>query len=289
MLLYSEVRIELPSLEILMNMRTRITGEGKPVVLVPGGLTGWLSWEPHAARLSSSRKVILVQLLNVQYGFENRPLPSGYSVKTESRALAGALTQTKLDYPLDIVAWSYGALSTLDYALDHPDRIRSLVLIEPPANWVLHALGKVDSDLLQNEKILSTLHGNITEEMLTQFLFAVGLCPPGQNPRELPQWSLWVQYRRSLRNSPAVIKHTDKISRLNGFNKPVLLVKGTGSAGFLHQIIEVLSKELPQASVVEMPAGHAPQIVSMDRFLAEMTRFQNSIDSLSDGYLIPKT
>jgi hypothetical protein len=27
-------------------------GEGEPIVLVPGGLTGWLSWVPHQERLS---------------------------------------------------------------------------------------------------------------------------------------------------------------------------------------------------------------------------------------------
>ncbi len=74
-----------------MKMQVKVTGDGKPIVLVPGGLTGWLSWEPHAERLSNTREVIRVQLLNVQYGFENRPLPPQCSVKTESRALLAAL------------------------------------------------------------------------------------------------------------------------------------------------------------------------------------------------------
>jgi hypothetical protein len=36
-------------------------GTGEPVVLVPGGLTGWLSWIPHRARLASTRTAIRVQ------------------------------------------------------------------------------------------------------------------------------------------------------------------------------------------------------------------------------------
>ncbi|MBI2979431.1 MAG: hypothetical protein HYY41_01145, partial [Chloroflexi bacterium] len=59
-----------------MKMPVKVTGKGVPLVLVPGGLTGWLSWEPHTERLSATRKVIQVQLLNVQYGFENRRLPT---------------------------------------------------------------------------------------------------------------------------------------------------------------------------------------------------------------------
>src|SRR5207248_11483235 len=62
-----------------MKMQSQISGSGSPVVLVPGGLTGWISWEPHAKILSTEHKVIRVQLLNVQFGLENRQLPSDYS------------------------------------------------------------------------------------------------------------------------------------------------------------------------------------------------------------------
>lgn len=53
----------------------------------------------------------------------------------------------------------------------------------------------------------------------------------------------------------------------------MLLVKGAGSAKFLHQIIDVLGKKFPNADVVEMPRGHAPQLVSMDQFLERLMAF----------------
>jgi hypothetical protein len=31
-------------------------GEGRPLVLVGGGLTGWLSWNPHQERLAAQRR-----------------------------------------------------------------------------------------------------------------------------------------------------------------------------------------------------------------------------------------
>lgn len=260
-----------------MRMQAKVTGEGSPIVLVPGGLTGWLSWEPHAERLSKTRKVIRVQLLNVQYGFENRPLPKDYSVKMESQALATTLDELGLRKPLDFVAWSFGGEVTLDYALDHPERVRSLTLIEPPAFWVLRSQGTIDGDAKQIVNMLLTLHGDISEDKLEQFLCAVGFCPPEQSPRDLPQWPLWVQYRQSLRNSEATVKHEDEPARLRAFRRPVLLVKGTGSAKFLHQIVDALAAKLPRAEVVEMPAGHGPQIVSMDRFLDRLALFQAGV------------
>jgi pimeloyl-ACP methyl ester carboxylesterase len=259
-----------------MNLQYQVAGEGIPLVLIPGGLTGWLSWEPHAKVLSTKRKVVRVQLLNVQKGLEGRPLPPDYSVKTESRALGATLDELGFSKPLDLVAWSFGAMITLDYALDHPERIRSLILIEPPALWVLRAHGPLDAETQRTVQLLETLHGDITEDQLELFAQNVGFVPPGQPPRSLPQWPLWMRHRFSLRNSPAVVEHTDDVRRLKSFQPHVLLFKGTGSARFLHQIIDRLAAELPHARVVELPGGHAPQIVSMEKFLAELEQFQNT-------------
>lgn len=260
-----------------MQMQAKVTGKGPPLVLVPGGLTGWLSWEPHAERLSSARKVVRVQLLNVQFGLEDRPLPRGYSVKMESRALAATLAEVGLKMPVDLVAWSYGAEITLDYALDHPGMVRTLTLIEPPAFWMLRAQGTLDAEAEQNVAMLRGLHGAVSEDQLEQFMKTVGLAPPGASPRALPQWPVFVRHRQSLRNSPAAIAHEDDPARLRAFQSPVLLVKGTGSAKFLHQIIDALAAQLPKAQVAEMPAGHAPQIVSMDRFLERLALFQAGV------------
>lgn len=110
--------------EQTIQLKSQITGSGEPLVLIPGGLTGWLSWEAHAAELSASRRVVRVQLLNVEYSLNGRELPVHYGVETESRALGAALDAAGLGGPLDLVAWSYGALVTLDFALDHPERVR---------------------------------------------------------------------------------------------------------------------------------------------------------------------
>jgi hypothetical protein len=34
--------------ETQMKMQSKINGDGLPVILVPGGLTGWISWDAHA-------------------------------------------------------------------------------------------------------------------------------------------------------------------------------------------------------------------------------------------------
>jgi len=54
----------------------------------------------------------------------------------------------------------------------------------------------------------------------------------------------------------------------------VWLLKGTGSAPLLHRMADVLAANLPRARVSEMPTGHGPHLVSTDRFLDELARFQ---------------
>lgn len=57
-------------------MKTMVTGAGFPLVLMPGGLTGWETFEPHAARWSQERKVIRAQLLNVDFGLRGEVVNS---------------------------------------------------------------------------------------------------------------------------------------------------------------------------------------------------------------------
>src|SRR5512135_193680 len=127
-----------------IKLKTKVKGEGSPLVLVPGGLTGWKSWEPFVdSFVQKHRKVISVQLLNVDAAIENYSLPQDYSLKTESRALNSAIDSLEIREPADIVAWSYGAMTSLDFSLDHPERVRTLTLIEPPAIWVLRTNGSL--------------------------------------------------------------------------------------------------------------------------------------------------
>jgi pimeloyl-ACP methyl ester carboxylesterase len=259
----------------IMRMQSKLAGNGRPIILVPGGLTGWASWEPFVKAFSEKRTTISVQLLGVQFGLENRPLPADYSVKTESEALAATLDSLGFTTPVDVVAWSFGAFAALNFALDHPSSIRTLTLIEPPAMWVLRAEGKWDDEAQRTADFFQTQKGDIPEDMLAEFIQRAGLVPPGKLPRELPMWNAWVPFRQSLRMNPSVVSFRDDVNRLKNFQPPVLLVKGTGSAKWLHRIIECLSETIPHSQVIEFPGGHAPHIVSKDRFLLELEEFQS--------------
>ena len=256
-----------------IQMKSEVTGTGDPIVLVPGGLTGWISWKPHAEQLAINRRVVRVQLLAVDLGLQGALLPSGYSVRFESEALLKTLDEIGVE-KADFAAWSYGAEITLDFVLNHPERVRTLTLIEPPAIWVLRSRGPLPSELIEEQKTFQKLAGaEISEEQLEWFTHFAGFVPPGENPRELPQWPVWVEHRQSLRTGDVVYRHEDDIARVRSFKKPALLFKGEGSPEFLQDIIDILGQEFPYAQVEMLPGAHALHIVSMERFMATLNKF----------------
>ncbi len=258
-----------------LKMQYKLTGDGMPLVLLPGGLTGSSSWDSFVPDLSVNNQVIQLQLISVQCGLENRDLPQNYSVRLESDAIAESLKDIGITNPTDFIGWSYGSFVLLDFALNHPQLVRSLTLIEPPAFWILKEHKRETQETSNIIKFMKTLNGDISEKQLEMFMITVGFAEPGVSLQEHPQWSNWLKHRKSLRNSGQVTMHTDKLERLLKFEAPVLLVKGSGSASFLHEIIELLGQDLPHTETVEFAGGHAPHIVAKDEFLRKVREFQS--------------
>ncbi|HVP18128.1 MAG TPA: alpha/beta hydrolase [Spirochaetia bacterium] len=250
-----------------MKMKTDVIGHGRPLVLVPGGLTGWVSWKPHAEKLSTDYKVIRVQPLNVDLGLRRERLPDDYSVDLEVKALADALEHVGVR-EADFAAWSFGAEVTLSFAIANPDRVRTLTLIEPPAFWVLRSRGPLSPQLLDRQRqLIAMWRVDVTEEQLAWFTHFAGFVPPDLDPRTMPAWQAWAAHRQSLAHGDATYMHQDDIERVRKFPKPVLLFKSRDSSEFLQQIIDILSEEFRNATVHDLPGGHAMHVLNREAFL----------------------
>jgi pimeloyl-ACP methyl ester carboxylesterase len=258
-----------------MMMQYKVNGEGASLVLIPGGLTGWASWDPFVADFSTMYKVVQVQLLNVEYGLENKELPNNYSVRTESEALAKSLIELNISEPTYFIGWSFGSFVLLDFALANPHLVKSMVLIEPPAFWILKQHHRISHETNEIMDFMKSLKGDISEKQLEGFLLSVGFAPPGTSLQNHPQWNIWLKFRQSLRNSGHVVLHDDELDKLKKLDKPIMLLKGTGSASFLHDIMDLLAQDLLNSTIVELPQGHAPHIVSKEQFLYIIKKFHD--------------
>ncbi len=254
-------------------MKTETTGRGQPLVLVPGGLTGWLSWKAHAERLSAERRVVRVQLLNVDLGLRRERLPDDYSVEMEVRALAAALDREGIP-EADFAAWSFGAEVTLSFAISYPDRVRSLTLIEPPAFWVLRSRGALSPEVEQQQARLDVMwQAEVSEDQLAWFCHFAGFVPTQVDPRTVPAWPGWVAHRQSLAHGNAPGRHADDIGKVRRFARPVLLFKSRDSTEFLQKIVDVLGEEFPHGTVHDIPGGHALHVVNPEAFFAVFLPF----------------
>jgi pimeloyl-ACP methyl ester carboxylesterase len=257
-------------------MPLEVSGRGPGLVLVGGGLTGALSWAPHAERLAPARTVARAQPLGVQLALDERPLPAGYGVRMESAALVRALDARGFRDPIDVVGWSYGGLIALDLALEHPARIRSLTLIEPSSFWVLPDHGRGDPKVRALEATERAWARGVSEDDLAAFLIDAAIVAPGESPRAHPRWPIWVRHRQALAAGFAEFDHRDDPSRLRAFRRPVLLVAGEGTAPYFRLVVDALARELPRGRVVELPGGHVAPLVAFDRFLDELAAFHDA-------------
>ena len=247
-----------------------VKGQGEPIVLVPGVLSGWLSWIPHAERLSKERMVVRVQLRSIELAEAGDPFPDDYGTLTEREALLATVDELGLD-SFDLAGWSYGGLISLAFALEYPERLRTLTLIEPEAPWILRETGHAADTVAGNKAYDRSLMGReITVNDLKDFLVRAGLGASGDDFESLPSWRVWVRNRQVLSTIGTIHDYTDSLDRLRTLDIPVLAVKGTDTTEQDAAVVHDLVATVPRGRLLELPGGHASHIENTDSFLEEL-------------------
>jgi pimeloyl-ACP methyl ester carboxylesterase len=248
-------------------------GEGDSVVLVPGGLTGWLSWIPHAERLSASYRTIRVQPIHNEQGSAGQPGDPSYTAETERESLRMTVDAIGIE-DAHFAGWSGGGRALIEFALAYPERVWSLTLVEPAAYWILDQLGSPSPDVDRVNTFIHGLAGTaVTEDDLAEFLELAGFVASKADAPSHPTWERWIPHRLALSwQSEESDRSGRSIEELANIRCPVLLVKGSVTADWLKRVVDELGERLEGASVIELPGDHACHIQSMDAFLEEFTK-----------------
>jgi pimeloyl-ACP methyl ester carboxylesterase len=249
-------------------LKLDLRGAGDPLVLVPGGLTGWVSWVPHQERLANRRRVIRVQPIHNELGSQGLPGDPGYTAQIERESLRQTLDALDLERP-HLAGWSGGGLALIEFAIEYPERVRSLTLVEPAAYWVLARLGEGLDDGEESNDLVAGLFGrNVSEDELAAFLRLGGLAAPGDDVRSHPNWGRWVEHRATLSWLRPLLDHPERsLDDLARIAAPALLTKGTNSAMIDRRVVDVLGERLPNAEIREFEGDHAHHIQQIDSFL----------------------
>ena len=254
-------------------LTNEINGDGEPIVLVPGGLTGWVSWIPHAERLSARWRVIRVQPIHNELGSAGQPGEPGYTAETERESLRMTLDALGIE-TAHFAGWSAGGKALIEFALAYPERVRSLTLVEPGAFWILEQLGEANPDVERSNTFIHELFGkDVTEDDLAAFLELAGLASSKEEARSDPYWERAVPHRAALSwFSEDFDRSGRSIEELANIRCPVLLVKGSVTTEGEKRVVDVLGERLPNATVLELPGDHDCHIQSIDAFLEALEK-----------------
>ena len=248
-----------------------LKGTGEPVVLLPGGLTGWLSWVPHQERLAARFRAIRVQPIHNELGSAGHVGDPEYTAVTDRESLRLTLDSLGLER-VHLAGWSSGGRSALEFATEYPRRIRSLTLVEPAAYWVLSELGIEAAAVESAAASIDAMFGrHITEEDLASFLVTAGFVSTPDEARKRPEWDRWTRHRMALSwQGGALERPHRRVTELSRVTCPTLLTKGSRGGSLDRRLVDVLGALLPQATVRELDGDHAHHIQSIDAFLAAL-------------------
>ncbi|MDT8388072.1 MAG: alpha/beta hydrolase [Thiogranum sp.] len=105
----------------------REQGHGSPVILMHGIPTNSLMWRDIIPKLSTNHRVIAPDMLN--YGHSEKPANADVSINAQSRIMVGLMDA--LGAPrADVVAHDIGAGVAQLMAVNHPEKIGKLVLMD---------------------------------------------------------------------------------------------------------------------------------------------------------------
>lgn len=243
-------------------------GQGEPVVLVHA--TAFASWyDPLVARLPGYATLRYRRSLRLSEGGGYRPLSAGED------AAACARLMDHVGWPAaHVVGHSYGALVGLQMALDHPDRVASVALLEPAARGVSSS-AQIAAAL---QPVIAAYRAGDTATAVDGFLRHVcgdgyravlDRAVPGAFEQALDAADLFFQGEM-----PAVQQFAFGPDEARRVARPVLNVQGAASERRFAEGAALVQSWFPQAERLEVPdTGHLMMVQSPDALARGLAAF----------------
>jgi pimeloyl-ACP methyl ester carboxylesterase len=102
-----------------------VTGRGKPIILIPGLASSGEVWKGTVARFCGSHECHVLTLA----GFAGVPAVDAPLLPAVERDLIAYIGEKRLDRPA-VVGHSLGGFLALQLAIDHPDKVGRLVIVD---------------------------------------------------------------------------------------------------------------------------------------------------------------
>ena len=248
------------------------TGKGSPPLVLVHGFTGARSdFESVREPLALDRRVITID--NRGHGDTTHPAdPATYNFDQLVADLLGFLDQV-VDGPVHLLGHSMGGMIAMHFALDHPDKLISLVLMDTSA-------AGPDMPVEFTEEVSEMIFGPVRDHGLDAYRSWSG-------SRESPERDLvaaakgegWLQRNEDERYSaldpnvvlemgPNVFGHESVLDQLSALTVPTTIIVGSNDVAFVGPS-KAMSEVIPGSELVIIDgAYHSPQHTHTDEWLA---------------------
>lgn len=240
------------------------SGMGPPLVLVHGSLNDHNVWAAVTPMFAKHHCVYAV----VRRGRGESGAPAEHALEREFEDVAAVIDSA--GEPVDLVGHSYGAHCALGAALMMPDRVKHLVLYEPPTRE--QAIGLAD-DFERSEPAGAI--SSFFERSLGMSAAQVGAM------KASPFWPYFVSHAPSMPSEMRALEDSQLApSRLAALKMPALLVVGSETRDRLGGLLRELEPHLPRAEwAVLVGQGHAAMLQAPDLFVATVEAFLTRVDA----------
>ncbi len=259
-------------------------GKGDPIVFVHGTISDYRVWEAQFDFFSQEYRVIAYSRRYAYPNQQNFALEYDFTPNIHSDDLIAFLDSLSFD-KVHLVGHSYGAYTSLLAAIKNPQKIKSLVIGEPPVLSLLNRSEEgrsVFKDLI-NKKLSpakSAFEKGNNERGLSLFVGAVSgdsLMYSKVSEEIRTRWKdnlleLWGYCIKQ--NHPTI-----DISLIKEIHIPTLIIKGEHSPPRFEIINNELKKLLPNNIYYELPeSSHGLQTQNSKEFNERVIEFINGID-----------
>jgi pimeloyl-ACP methyl ester carboxylesterase len=280
----------MPSVDVNgVNLYYEESGTGEPIVFAHGIPTDYRAWSSQTEQFSKSRRAISYSR---RYAYPNKRDGdvTDSTIGNNASDLRGFIEKLGAG-PINLVGHSYGGFIAAYLAAEHPDLVRSLVLVEPAISTLLvedeSNQGQMLSLLLRSPSVAlsarrfqsRSLHPSLKALDAGQMEKAVELNVDGVQDQPgafaaMPE----AQRRMMVDNARTIAELRTKFppfkAQIGKIACKTLVINGEASALWLRRIGELTASSIPHAQSAKIPrARHFPHIENAPEFNERIMSF----------------
>lgn len=250
-------------------------GEGPPVLLVHGFLYSSFEWAPVMAQIGAAHRALAVDLFG--WGYSERDERRLYDYVLYANQLLELMDALEIERAA-LIGQSMGGGTAIRFAVEHPDRVERLVLVDAaslPNPTPL--VGRIFALPMVGELLLTTGGNAMIGRQLKDFWF---YDKRHVTPEYVDRVARPLRIKGSSWTALAILRHLDfgsqedLVTRLAGVDCPKLIVWGRQDKAVPLALGERMHEMLPGSELLILDeAGHTPHEEQPDEFLERVMPF----------------